>query len=103
MITGISHHRYQKQFATCGESTLLWDSGKNLPVQEFDWGVDTVHSVKFNQIESDILGACASDRSIILYDIRASSPMRKIVMDLVRHNPHLMSKMQFFRDFLTNV
>jgi len=38
--------------------------------------------VKFNPIESDILGACASDRSIILYDIRANNPMRKVVMDL---------------------
>jgi WD repeat and SOF domain-containing protein 1 len=50
MITGISHHRYSKQFATCGETTLLWDTGRNLPLQEFDWGVDTVHSVKFNQV-----------------------------------------------------
>ena len=86
MITGISHHRYSKQFATCGESTMLWDTGRNLPLQEFDWGVDTVHSVKFNPIEADLLAACASDRSIILYDVRASNPMRKVVMDLKTNN-----------------
>jgi WD repeat and SOF domain-containing protein 1 len=53
MVTGISHHRYTKQFATCGEKTMLWDSGRNLPVQEFDWGVDTVHTVKFNQVSAE--------------------------------------------------
>ena len=67
MITGITHHRYTKQFATCGESTLLWDTGRNLPLQEFDWGVDTVHSVKFNPVESDILGACASGKTPTRY------------------------------------
>lgn len=28
------------------------------------------------------MGACASDRSIILYDIRLATPMRKVIMEL---------------------
>ncbi len=28
------------------------------------------------------MGACASDRSVILYDVRENRPMRKMVMDL---------------------
>ena len=84
MLTGISHHRNHNSFVTCGEgSVLLWDSGRSHPVKQFEWGVDSVHNVKFNQIETNILAACASDRSIILYDIRAKTPaIRKIIMDL---------------------
>jgi len=84
MLTGISHHRNHNSFVTCGEgSVLLWDSGRSHPVKQFEWGVDSVHTVKFNQIETNILAACASDRSIILYDIRAKTPaIRKIIMDL---------------------
>ena len=84
MVTGISYHRFDDTFATCGEgSTLLWDSGRSFPIKEFQWGVDSVHAVKFNPVETDILAAAASDRSIILYDIRAKTPaIRKIIMDL---------------------
>ena len=84
MVTGISHHRNHNSFVNCGEgSVLLWDSGRSHPVKQFEWGVDSVHTVKFNQIETNILAACASDRSIILYDIRAKTPaIRKIIMDL---------------------
>ena len=44
---------------------------------------DLVTRPDFNQIETDVLAAAASDRSVILYDIRAKTPaIRKIVMDL---------------------
>ena len=33
-------------------------------------------------MEPHILGACASDRSIILYDIRLATPMRKVIMEM---------------------
>ena len=43
----------------------------------FQWGVDSVHCVRFNPVETSLLGAAASDRSIILYDTRETRPMRK--------------------------
>lgn len=82
LITGITHHRHEPLFATCGESTQLWDSGSNFPLKTLQWGVDTVHAIKFNQVEPHILAACASDRSIILYDTRLATPMRKVIMEL---------------------
>ena len=82
MLTGISYHRFEDKFATCGDVTQLWDSSTNYPLKEFQWGVDTVHTIKFNQVEPHILAACASDRSIILYDIRLATPMRKVIMEL---------------------
>ena len=82
MLTGITYHRFEDRFATCGDVTQLWDASTNHPIKEFQWGVDTVHTIKFNQVEPHILGACASDRSIILYDIRLATPMRKVIMEL---------------------
>ena len=49
-----------------------------LSCRSFTWGVDSVHSLKFNPVETNILGATASDRSIILYDMRGSTPLRKV-------------------------
>ena len=82
MLTGITYHRFDEKFATCGDITQLWDAATNYPIKEFQWGVDTVHTIKFNQVEPHVLGACASDRSIILYDIRLATPMRKVIMEL---------------------
>ena len=82
MLTGITYHRFDEKFATCGDITQLWDAATNYPIKEFQWGVDTVHTIKFNQVEPHVLGACASDRSIIFYDIRLATPMRKVIMEL---------------------
>ena len=50
MLTGISYHRHEEKFATCGDITQLWDASTNYPIKEFQWGVDTVHTIKFNQV-----------------------------------------------------
>ena len=48
----------------------------------FQWGVDSVHLVKFNQVETNLLAAAASDNSIMLYDTRDVGPVRKVIMTL---------------------
>ena len=48
----------------------------------FQWGVDSVHLVKFNQVEANLLAAAASDNSIMLYDTRDVGPVRKVIMTL---------------------
>ena len=50
MLTGITYHRNEDKFATCGDVTQLWDASTNYPIKEFQWGVDTVHAIKFNQV-----------------------------------------------------
>lgn len=82
MVTGISHRRDNEQFATCGENTQLWEAGRSVPIRTFQWGVDSVHTIKYNQVESNLLAAAASDNSIILYDTRDVGPVRKVVMTL---------------------
>lgn len=82
ILTGIDHHGTDATFATCGDTVDFWDEHRSVPIQTYSWGVDTIHSVKFNPIETHLIGATASDRSIMLYDTRGSSPLRKVIMKM---------------------
>lgn len=82
VLTSISHNRSNKTFATCGEICQIWEEARSEPLRTFQWGVDSLHDVSFNPVETNVLAACASDRSVILYDTRDSGPLRKVVMKL---------------------
>lgn len=82
MVAGLSHAAKSDQFATCGEAAQLWSRGRSVPTRTFQWGVDSVHHIKFSPVEVHLLGAAASDRSIILYDTREVGPLRRVVMNL---------------------
>lgn len=101
VVTGITHHRRQNIFATSGEVCNLWEESRNEPLKTLKWGVDTLHSVAFNQVEASILAACASDRSIILYDMREAKPLRKVVMTL-RPNRLAWNPMEAFNFTVAN-
>ncbi len=74
----MDHHWQDSIFATCGDEVNIWDEERTEPVRTFTWGVDSISTVKFNPVETHILGATASDRSIMLYDMRGSTPLRKV-------------------------
>jgi WD repeat and SOF domain-containing protein 1 len=40
--------------------------------------VDTVSKVKFNPTETNLLAGVCQDRSMILYDLRGSTPLQKL-------------------------
>ncbi|XP_067010054.1 DDB1- and CUL4-associated factor 13 [Anabrus simplex] len=82
VLMGISHHQKKNIFATCGEMCQLWEETRNEPIKTFQWGTDSLTDVAFNAIETDVLAACASDRSIILYDARDTGPIRKLILKL---------------------
>jgi len=82
LVTGISHQAGSEQFATCGDAAQLWTRGRAVPTRTFQWGVDTVHWLRFSPVETHLLAACASDRSILLYDTREAGAVRKVVMNL---------------------
>ncbi|KAK1269380.1 Guanine nucleotide-binding protein subunit beta-like protein B [Acorus gramineus] len=77
---GVDHQWNGNLFATVGAQVDIWDHNRSEPVNSFEWGKDTVISVKFNPGEPDMLATSASDRSITLYDLRMSSPARKFIM-----------------------
>ncbi|KAI8086160.1 WD40-repeat-containing domain protein [Halteromyces radiatus] len=79
-FTGLSHHRHDATFATSGHAVELWDEERSEPIQNFAWGADSYQTVKFNQVETNILASCGSDRTVVLYDLRTSKPLSKLVM-----------------------
>lgn len=65
----------------------LWDHNRSEPVASFQWGSDTVVSVRFNPAEPDLIASTASDRSLALYDLRSSTPVRKLIMQVCPSDP----------------
>eukprot|EP00475_Leptophrys_vorax_P022178 TRINITY_DN3017_c0_g1_i1.p1 TRINITY_DN3017_c0_g1~~TRINITY_DN3017_c0_g1_i1.p1 ORF type:complete len:469 (+),score=124.85 TRINITY_DN3017_c0_g1_i1:43-1407(+) len=78
----IDHHWSENMFVTCGTDVHLWDETRSTPVHSFNWGADTMLSLKFNPVETSVIGATGSDRSITLFDIRTKSPLKKLLLDM---------------------
>jgi WD repeat and SOF domain-containing protein 1 len=55
---GVSHHQKKSMFATCGEVCQVWEEERNEPIRTFQWGVDSLHDICFNPIETHLLGMC---------------------------------------------
>ncbi|KAH8194152.1 hypothetical protein TruAng_011687 [Truncatella angustata] len=84
-FTSLSMHRQRNAFAA--------SSGLNISIYDLErqgaapdtlaWpnAVDTINHVSFNQIEHSILASCASDRSVVLYDLRTSQPLAKTLLN----------------------
>lgn len=82
-------------FATSSTQIDVWDHARAEPIQSFSWGAETTTSVKFNQTETSVFASCGTDRTVILYDLRTSSPLSKIIMDM-RTNAIAWNPMEAF-------
>ncbi|KAH8695401.1 putative small nucleolar ribonucleoprotein complex subunit [Talaromyces proteolyticus] len=89
-FTGVSHHRDQPAFAASSSVISIYDLSRpsSTASQTLHWptNTDTITSVAFNQTETSILGSTASDRSIIMYDLRTSSPVSKTILTLASNS-----------------
>ena len=85
-FTGVSHHRTLPNFAASSSVISIYDLSRSAAValQTLHWptSTDTINTVAFNQTETSILASCATDRSIVLYDLRTSSPLSKVTLGL---------------------
>nr|BAA91955.1 unnamed protein product [Homo sapiens] len=95
VYTGIDHHWKEAVFATCGQQVDIWDEQRTNPICSMTWGFDSISSVKFNPIETFLLGSCASDRNIVLYDMRQATPLKKVILDM-RTNTICWNPMEAF-------
>lgn len=68
----------KSKFFFCYKYILFYN--RSSPIYTFEWGSDSVTTVKFNPVELDVFASCATDRSVILYDIRGNTPIRKLIM-----------------------
>lgn len=81
-FNGVDNHYRSPIFAACGSKVDIYDMGRSEPIKTFEWGADTINSVRFNPIETDILASCSTDRALVLYDLRMQTPLAKLVMKL---------------------
>jgi DDB1- and CUL4-associated factor 13 len=83
-FNSVSHHRSLPSFAAASSNISIYDVSRasGTPVQTLAWptAIDTINAVTFNQSETSILGSCAMDRAIILYDLRTNSPLHRNVL-----------------------
>eukprot|EP01102_Stenamoeba_stenopodia_P021601 TRINITY_DN8754_c0_g1_i1.p1 TRINITY_DN8754_c0_g1~~TRINITY_DN8754_c0_g1_i1.p1 ORF type:complete len:464 (+),score=106.88 TRINITY_DN8754_c0_g1_i1:136-1527(+) len=85
-------HQYgwtSQVFATSGGSVVdIWDQNRSDPINKFEFGVDTVTSVKFNTVETEIFASTTVERAVALYDLRVKTALKKLVMT---HRPNSVS------------
>ena len=85
-FTGVSHHKSLPSFAASSSIISIFDISRSstAPIQTLNWptSTDTINTLSFNQTETSILASCATDRSIVLYDLRTSSPISKAILGL---------------------
>jgi WD repeat and SOF domain-containing protein 1 len=81
-FSDIDHQRGRPLFATSGVAVEVWDHDRAEPVHTFSWGSDSTVTVKFNPAEADVFASTATDRNIVLYDLRGATPVRKLVMTM---------------------
>lgn len=85
-FTSVSHHRSLPAFAASSSSISIYDLSRpsSAPTQTLQWptSTDTINAVAFNQSETSILASVALDRAVVLYDLRTSSPLSKVILNL---------------------
>ena len=86
-FTGITRHRTEPAFAVSSSSISLYDLNRasSTPTQTLAWptSIDTITAIALNQTETSILASAATDRSLVLYDLRTSSPLHRSILTLV--------------------
>ncbi|XP_022091194.1 DDB1- and CUL4-associated factor 13-like isoform X1 [Acanthaster planci] len=95
VFQSIDHHWHDAKFATSGQQVDIWDEQRTEPLRSFTWGTDSIHSVKFNPVETYLLASCTADRNIVLYDMRGSTPLRKLLLNM-RSNTIAWNPMEAF-------
>jgi WD repeat and SOF domain-containing protein 1 len=81
-LTSISHHRSRNAFAAASSVVAIYDLERHSAAPEvLRWptSADTINCVAFNPVETSVLASCATDRSVVLYDLRTSTPLAKSI------------------------
>ena len=105
-FTGVSHHRSLPNFAASSNVISVYDLSRSsaTPLQTLHWPTsdNTINALSFNQVETSIIASCATDRSVILFDLRTSSPLSKTVLSM-SSNALSWNPMEAFNFCVANV
>ncbi|KAK3177287.1 Protein sof1 [Lecanicillium sp. MT-2017a] len=82
-FNSLSHHRSRSAFAAASSVISIYDLERHTAAPEvLQWptSTDTITNVAFNQVETSVLASCATDRSVVIYDLRTSTPVAKTIL-----------------------
>ncbi|KAF2640089.1 WD40 repeat-like protein [Massarina eburnea CBS 473.64] len=89
-FTSVSHHRNLPSFAAASDKVSIYDISRTsgAPVQTLQWpsAIDTISALAWNQTETSIIATAATDRAVILYDLRTNSPLTRTVLHLATNS-----------------
>jgi len=80
LYSGIDYSWHEDLFATSGQTVDIWNPERAEPIKTFKYENESISTVRFNPIEFNQCLSTASDRGIILYDIRANVAVNKLVL-----------------------
>ncbi|AEO61754.1 hypothetical protein MYCTH_2312280 [Thermothelomyces thermophilus ATCC 42464] len=82
--TSLSVHRTGNVFAASSGAGCIrvWDLDQSTAAQTIQWPnfTDTITDVCFNQVETAVVASVATDRSLILFDLRTNLPVIKTIL-----------------------
>uniref|UniRef100_A0A7N2MD78 Sof1-like protein domain-containing protein n=1 Tax=Quercus lobata TaxID=97700 RepID=A0A7N2MD78_QUELO len=90
---GVDHQWKGDQFATVGAQVDIWNHTSNAPVRSFQWGTDTVLSVRFNPGHPDLLATSAR-----VEKLSSSFRLSKLTFKLALKGSQSLFKFRFGRD-----
>lgn len=76
----ISSRRDSPHFATASTCVQVWDENRSSPLSSYTVSADSVHCVRYNPVEPNVIVSASSDRSVVFYDVRASTFVRRLVL-----------------------
>jgi WD repeat and SOF domain-containing protein 1 len=80
--TSLSVHRTGSVFAASSGAGCIrvWDLAQSTAAQTIQWPsfTDTITDVCFNQVETSVVASVATDRSIILFDLRTNCEFLRV-------------------------
>ncbi|RKF64662.1 Protein sof1 [Golovinomyces cichoracearum] len=88
-FTSLSRHRLLNSFAAASDVISIYELEKyNAQPEVLKWpnSTDTITAVSFNQSETSILASTATDRSVVLYDLRTSMPLAKTILNFASNS-----------------
>lgn len=82
-FSSLSHHRTRNAFAASSDVISIYDLERHTAAPEvLKWptATDTITTVAFSPVETSVLASTSTDRSIVLYDLRTSTPVTRTVL-----------------------
>jgi WD repeat and SOF domain-containing protein 1 len=88
-FTSLSHHRSRNAFAAASSVISIYDLERHTAAPDtLAWptSTDTITNVAFNYVETSILASCSTDRAVVIYDLRTSTPVTKTVLSFASNH-----------------